>query len=249
MPVVVLISFLAQPRLNYALACDGLMPQIFAKVDEKGTIYWGTMISGIFFTVVAFLVPFSVLWDLVSFGILLSFIMSNTSLLMVRTRDHSPTLAPKLIGGMVFFSLLSTFLYQIGYVNNEKGACLVFAIIFFVGVVGCTGILYMKCPQSANEPGNFAAPFVPFIPMLSILADWYLIAQISVVGMGLGMGWVALAILSYFAYGFNHSAGRTEWNALLNFLPHGDRMSTPMLSMNEVRPSMSSMMKEKENKM
>ncbi|KAF4130240.1 Amino acid permease [Phytophthora infestans] len=45
MPVVVLIAFLAQPRLNYALACDGLMPQIFAKVDAKGNLFVNTLIT------------------------------------------------------------------------------------------------------------------------------------------------------------------------------------------------------------
>lgn len=104
MPVVVLVCFLAQPRLNYALSCDGLMPRIFSKVDEKGNLFENTLISGAFFTAVAFVVPFDTLWDIVSFGMLLSFNMSMASLLMVRMRESSPRLAPRLItllGGLL----------------------------------------------------------------------------------------------------------------------------------------------------
>jgi len=35
LPIVVLIGLLAQPRLQYALAQDGLLPPIFAKVRNR----------------------------------------------------------------------------------------------------------------------------------------------------------------------------------------------------------------------
>jgi APA family basic amino acid/polyamine antiporter len=245
MPVVVLISFLAQPRLNYALACDGLMPQIFAKVDDKGNLFVNTLITGIFFTAIAFIVPFLTLWDIVSFGILLSFNMSNVALMMVRFRKESPTLAPKLIGAMVVSALISTFFYQQGYVNYDHDWCLVVAIVFLVATVAVTVVLAVKCKQEPNDPVNFTAPLVPFIPMISILANWYLAAQIGHLGMGLGCAWIGAAIISYFVYGYGNSAGRTGWSALLNFIPRDSNLRSPILSVNEVGPSMASMVKEK----
>jgi amino acid transporter len=245
MPVVVLISFLAQPRLNYALACDGLMPQIFAKVDDKGNLFVNTLITGVFFTAIAFIVPFLTLWDIVSFGILLSFNMSNVALMMVRFRKESPTLAPKLIGAMVVSALISTFFYQQGYVNYDHDWCLVVAIVFLVATVAVTVVLAVKCKQEPNDPVNFTAPLVPFIPMISILANWYLAAQIGHLGMGLGCAWIGAAIISYFVYGYGNSAGRTGWSALLNFIPRDSNLRSPILSVNEVGPSMASMVKEK----
>ena len=47
LPIVVIISLMAQPRLQYALAKDGLLPEIFARVDDNGNIWHGTAISGI----------------------------------------------------------------------------------------------------------------------------------------------------------------------------------------------------------
>ncbi|KAG7400682.1 hypothetical protein PHYBOEH_004729 [Phytophthora boehmeriae] len=229
MPVVVLVSFLAQPRLNYALACDGLMPRIFAKVDDKGNLFANTLICGSFFTCVAFVVPFDTLWDIVSFGILLSFNMSNASLLMVRMRKESPSLAPKLIGMMVGFAWLAAFFYQIGYSNEGHQWCLILGIVFLVLTVIVCFVMFFKCPQEPQSNENFTAPFVPFLPMIAMLANFYLAAQISYTGIYTSCAWLGASVLFYFAYGYKHSAGRTGWSALLS-LPRDSNMRAPMLS-------------------
>ncbi|KAH7474052.1 hypothetical protein PRIC1_014369 [Phytophthora ramorum] len=229
MPVVVLVSFLAQPRLNYALSCDGLMPRIFAKVDDKGNLFANTLISGIFFTAVAFVVPFDTLWDIVSFGILLSFNMSMSSLLMVRMRKESPSLAPKLIGVMVGSAWLAAFLYQIGYSNEGHTWCLVLAIIFLVITVAVCFVMYFKCPQEAQSSENFTAPLVPFIPTIAVLANFYLAAQISYTGIYTSCAWLAASVIFYFCYGYKHSAGRTGWSALMS-LPRDSTLRSPMIS-------------------
>lgn len=38
-PLVVLVSLIAQPRLQFAMAEDGLLPQIFARVDANGNLF------------------------------------------------------------------------------------------------------------------------------------------------------------------------------------------------------------------
>lgn len=40
LPLVVLVSLLAQPRLQFAMAEDGLLPAIFARVDAGGNLFW-----------------------------------------------------------------------------------------------------------------------------------------------------------------------------------------------------------------
>ncbi|TMW60282.1 hypothetical protein Poli38472_000324 [Pythium oligandrum] len=245
MPIVVLISFLAQPRLNYALACDGLMPQIFAKVDDKGNLFINTLISGAFFTVVAFIVPFDILWDIVNFGIFLSFIMSNSAVIIVRTRKASPKAAPIAIAVMVASSLIAAFSYQIGYVTDGHDWMLPFAIVFLVIAVAACLFIAIKCPQEANDPDNYTAPLVPFLPLLAILADFYLMAQQRPLALKLSLAWVGAAILSYLVYGYGNSAGRTGWSALLHYIPHDGSSRSPMISFNEVTPSMTAMLKEK----
>ncbi|POM61170.1 Amino Acid-Polyamine-Organocation (APC) Family [Phytophthora palmivora] len=175
MPVVVLVCFLAQPRLNYALSCDGLMPRIISMVDENGDLFENTLISGAFFTVMASWT----LWDIVSFGMLLSFNMSMPSLLMVRMREDSPRLAPRLITIMVASACLATFLYRIGYSNEGHTWCLVLSIIFLVATIVSCFVMYFKCPQVLQNGDNFAAPLVPFLPIVAVLENFYLAAQLN----------------------------------------------------------------------
>lgn len=59
LPLVVFVSFLAQPRILYAMAIDGLLPRVFGEVDPgSGNLTKGIAICGIFCTAIAFLVPF-----------------------------------------------------------------------------------------------------------------------------------------------------------------------------------------------
>lgn len=237
MPVVVLVGFLAQPRVNYALACDGLVPKIFAQVDSRKNLFWNILISGVFFTIVATVLPFDTLWDIVNFGVMMSFILANVALLNIRTRDASPRLGAQLIGALVLLTGLAAFMYQQGSVNNNSDACLVLSIICVVLAAGVTVAYYVKCPQQTNQALYFAAPLVPFIPAISILADWYMIAQLSHRGLALSCAWVGAAVLSYLAYGLRNSAGRTGWSMLLT----GTKLQTPstllapMLSVEEGR--------------
>jgi amino acid transporter len=96
LPVVVLISLLAQPRLTMSMAHDGLLPKIFAVVDPvTGSIQNGTLISGVLMTLIATFCPFTYLDDLISAGILVAFSMTNSCLILLRC--ESPVAQPKLL--------------------------------------------------------------------------------------------------------------------------------------------------------
>lgn len=47
LPIVVLVTIMAQPRLCYAMSVDGLLPPIFTKMDRSGNLRGGTLIAGI----------------------------------------------------------------------------------------------------------------------------------------------------------------------------------------------------------
>ncbi|ETW04246.1 hypothetical protein, variant 1 [Aphanomyces invadans] len=92
MPVGILIGFLAQPRVQYAMSKDGLLPACFSKLDGHGNPFYGTLIAGSVLIAIAVFVPFKYLWDFISLGILLAFNLTNTCLLAVRYR--ACTLSP-----------------------------------------------------------------------------------------------------------------------------------------------------------
>lgn len=84
LPLVVLISFLAQPRLQYALALDGLLPRRFAQLDARGNLSFGIISSGALCVVLALTVPFEALEDAISAAVLCSFNLINASLIVLR---------------------------------------------------------------------------------------------------------------------------------------------------------------------
>jgi APA family basic amino acid/polyamine antiporter len=57
-------------------------------------------------------------------------------------------------------------------------------------------------------PRKFRTPWVPFIPILSALAAFFLIVQLPVVTMIRFLIWLAIGFVLYFLYGRRHSALR-----------------------------------------
>src|SRR3546814_5336507 len=64
---VILVMLMAQPRIFYSMARDGLMPKMFGKVHPKyHTPYIGTIIVGVLAAVLAGLLPVGLLGDIVA---------------------------------------------------------------------------------------------------------------------------------------------------------------------------------------
>jgi len=94
LPIVVLITIMAQPRLQYALAQDGLFPSWFAQFDSKGNLWNGTVSSGIIMITIASFVPFTHLNDMISAGVLVSFCMTSSALLLLRHDSPGKMIRP-----------------------------------------------------------------------------------------------------------------------------------------------------------
>lgn len=82
---VILVMLMAQPRIFYAMATDGLIPKFFSRVHPKyQTPYAGQAFVGFFAAILAGLLPISVLGDLVSMGTLLAFATVCIGVLVLR---------------------------------------------------------------------------------------------------------------------------------------------------------------------
>lgn len=82
---VILVMLLGQPRIFYAMAKDGLLPPVFAKIHPRfKTPYMGTIISGVVAIIIAGVLPINILGEMVSIGTLLAFVIVCFGIIVLR---------------------------------------------------------------------------------------------------------------------------------------------------------------------
>jgi amino acid transporter len=224
LPVVVLIAFLAQPRLLFAMADDGLLPKCFSRTDKCGVLMTGTWISGLVCTVLAFCVPFDNLNDLCSAGVLLSFSLSNASALILRLKDtekYSPVGNPTLIKVNLWLVAIFTISSGISafcflkFFSKSLLFWIAFGFFSLITVLSLIMLLFVF-PSPVKDVAHFVAPGFPLFPLASIAVNWILIFQLSALGLCLLLVYLALGALTYFLYGIRHSvANSNSWHKLL----------------------------------
>jgi len=266
LPLVVLISFMAQPRLLYAMAQDNLAPALFARANAAGNLTESLLVSGAAFTILAAFIPFKYLENMVSAGILINFNLTNVAYILMRLREcrdkqhasgASRYLPP---GGQAedssssnparsYFGftvcpgeelpwLLACFngmciATSVCIVNSmfasSRGRAIPWACFgaFFLMmlylcahsiarlfqengdgslVTGAENPLRQDSSSTADTeegekgedaPFTLRAPWFPAIPLVGMLINWFLLAQLPLSGFAFLLGYFGLTLLSY----------------------------------------------------
>lgn len=89
---VLLVFQMGQPRIFFAMARDGLLPQVFAKVHPRfGTPHITTIVTGLVVGVTASFTSLDEMVDLTNIGTLFAFILVCIGILILRVKDpHRP---------------------------------------------------------------------------------------------------------------------------------------------------------------
>jgi len=85
---VLLVSLLAQPRVFFALARDGLIPKKFALVHPKyNTPWFSTLIMGVIISIFAGLTPITTAAELTNIGTLFAFVLVCIGVVILRKKQ------------------------------------------------------------------------------------------------------------------------------------------------------------------
>lgn len=220
LPLVVLLSFIAQPELMAAMAVDGMLPPIFAKENKSGNLFWCTLYLGIVMTAIAIFVPFSILWDMISLGVLLSFSLTNSSLIAVRYAGPEGNKKLTLLQVIFWITASSgSFLIWKGYFEHYFDDTLDNALLNPINLWVSVGLLaaavavllvimiFFRTTEEAKADRHriFNAPLVPILPGIGSILNFLLMAQITWINLAYLALFLAVGIIMYFLYGYSHS--------------------------------------------
>jgi APA family basic amino acid/polyamine antiporter len=199
------------------MAKDNILPAIFAQTDEMGNLIYGLKISGVLMTVVATLIPFAHLDDLISSGILIAFTITDASVILVRRKSpvDRPHLLKSLLMAFVIGSLLSGFFLRSWISIGVTGGGIRFMTVLSCFSTVALGYLMSTQCESVKESdlALFLTPFVPILPLTGIFINLYLITQLELTGLLMITAYVGFSVGSYLyskASKRMHGGRRTE---------------------------------------
>ncbi|KAL3826248.1 hypothetical protein ACHAXA_006276 [Cyclostephanos tholiformis] len=233
LPLAVLVALMAQPRLTFALACDGLMPPWFGIVDDTGNMRNGTLFAGALMTLIASFVRLKYLNDFISAGVLVAFSMTNSSLVLMRheSPDDDPGLLERSLACFNAISFVSGLLLT--RVCTSKLGMVLTGLCCLASLSTCV-FIKRRCPAAPYFGGKtrrattqhmtvgvvsveeeyFRAPLVPYLPLLGIAVNWYLVAQLPWTDLAFLILFLSLAVAFYFSFGYYFSVGNNGgWDA------------------------------------
>ncbi|XP_078117323.1 cationic amino acid transporter 2 isoform X1 [Sander vitreus] len=256
-------SIFPMPRVIYAMAQDGVLFKVLARINPKTkTPLIATMTSGVVAAIMAFLFDLKALVDMMSIGTLLAYSLVAVCVLILRYQpdgvlerragtgerdylssvegeselteseshlnmlksgsstlqtvlhppaspsEHSSSVVNMSVCVLVLVvcvvSYLTTYhIYSILGMEVWILASLSVCLLIFSGCV------FMVCrqPQTSTKV-SFMVPLLPFLPILSIFVNIYLMVQLSGDTWIRFSVWMAVGFLIYFGYGMWHSVER-----------------------------------------
>lgn len=93
-------------------------------------------------------------------------------------------------------------------ISNASWYAILLLSISVVSIVGCLAIIKRQ-PMSSKEL-SFTVPFVPWLPGVSILVNFYLMMMLDYMTWVRFLIWIIIGLVIYFGYGIWHSKERLK---------------------------------------
>uniref|UniRef100_A0A3Q3MLJ9 Cationic amino acid transporter 2 n=1 Tax=Labrus bergylta TaxID=56723 RepID=A0A3Q3MLJ9_9LABR len=230
-------SIFPMPRIIYAMAEDGVLFKGLARINPKTkTPLIATMTSGVVAAIMAFLFDLKALVDMMSIGTLLAYSLVAVCVLILSPSEKSyycnflkrsskPTAGQVKtllcnvtkdaeIKCVVVFCITVLLVCVMSYLTTYHiGSILAMEVWILALLTLCllifSGCVYMICRQpQTSKKVSFMVPLLPFLPILSVFVNIYLMVQLSGDTWIRFSVWMAVGFLIYFGYGMWHSLER-----------------------------------------
>jgi basic amino acid/polyamine antiporter, APA family len=188
-----------QPRIWMTMSRDGLLWPKFAEIHPKyKTPGFATIITGLLVGIPSLFMNMEFFIDLTSVGTFFAFIMvcggilyMDLSGLSKQAKFKVPYINGKFI--VVIGLLIALYLMQTQAEGGIFGqiAKKPLMAIFWLVWIGLAVSAFLK---------NFS-----LLPILGILSNLYLMTEVGLSNWGMFVGWLAIGLVIYFAYGYGHS--------------------------------------------
>uniref|UniRef100_A0A8C6T4S4 Solute carrier family 7 member 1a n=1 Tax=Neogobius melanostomus TaxID=47308 RepID=A0A8C6T4S4_9GOBI len=222
-------SMFPLPRIIYAMARDGLLFSFLAHVSERKAPITATVAAGVMSAIMAFLFDLKDLVDLMSIGTLLAYTLVAACVLVLRSvcadMGILPGVEERLSYRSIMFpdnpepsalsgyivnvcaSLLGVLILAFSVLAVQGGIALWNMATLSIIIIVCLLLVFVVWRQpESNTKLSFKVPLLPFIPVISMFVNVYLMMQLDT-GTWIRFSiWMAIGMAIYFCYGLHHSA-------------------------------------------
>uniref|UniRef100_A0A671LNY9 Cationic amino acid transporter 2 n=1 Tax=Sinocyclocheilus anshuiensis TaxID=1608454 RepID=A0A671LNY9_9TELE len=209
-------SMFPLPRILFAMARDGVLFRFLSKVSKRHSPVAATMAAGTTAAIMAFLFDLKALVDMMSIGTLLAYSLVAACVLILRLVYIRCTQENLKLTALLFaIQLLKVFVVcVISTLNTYYVQAIIAMEPWALGVLGASLFIFIMCillvcrqPQTRKKV-SFMVPLLPFLPILSIFVNVYLMVQLSGDTWIRFSIWMAIGFFIYFGYGMWHSDER-----------------------------------------
>ncbi len=224
MASVLLVFQVGQPRIWMSMSRDGLLPRSFSKIHPRfKTPYFSTVIAGILVAIPSLFMNLTEVTDLTSIGTLFAFILVSGGVLVLQSgwKKHDipnnekgfqvPYLNSRYFLPLIWAGVLTLLFYWnrpeiTTFFTTPAGTLLSTGSGSWIRMMILTQFPILIFIISAIILTWFGfVKQLSLIPVLGLLTNFYLMAQLGVTNWLRFLIWLAIGLVIYFSYGRRHS--------------------------------------------
>jgi len=190
------------------MAKDGLLWPCFQWLNAKQVPVFGTIVTGVFASLIGFLLDLADLANMISIGTLMAFTVVCAGVIILRYKSIPgepevvrlylrPRHIPLVVVAYIIFSVLFATIYKINVMPVWASALFGIPVILIY--------IWLQFQKVTDIPKSFKCPLVPLFPCLGMLVNIFVILSLPVDAIYRVLIWSFIGLLIYFLYGIRHS--------------------------------------------